>query len=75
MLLETQCNKVFEMICFGITLAGLPIEAFDEIRAGVASGRSRFYEDLSTPFYGANRDGLMVSQGVPFYIGLNKRFL
>jgi non-heme chloroperoxidase len=43
---------------------GLPIEAFDEIRAGLAGDRSQFYEDLSAPFYGANRDGSTVSQGV-----------
>ena len=43
---------------------GLPIEAFDEIRAGVAGDRSQFYKDLSAPFYGANRPGSTVSQGV-----------
>src|SRR5476649_2946465 len=43
---------------------GLPIEAFDEIRAGVAGDRSQFYEDLSAAFYGANREGSTVSQGV-----------
>lgn len=43
---------------------GTPIEAFDGIRAGVSSGRSQFYKDLSGPFYGANRDGAAVSQGV-----------
>jgi len=43
---------------------GTPIEAFDEIRAGVAGDRSQFYKDLSAPFYGANRDGANVSQGV-----------
>ena len=43
---------------------GLPIEAFDEIRAGLTTDRSQFYEDLSAPFYGANRDGSTVSQGV-----------
>jgi pimeloyl-ACP methyl ester carboxylesterase len=42
---------------------GTPIEAFDEIRAGVSSDRSQFYEDLSAPFYGANRDESSVSQG------------
>jgi non-heme chloroperoxidase len=42
---------------------GLPIGVFDEIRAGVAGDRSQFYEDLSAPFYGANRDGSTVSQG------------
>jgi non-heme chloroperoxidase len=43
---------------------GLPIEAFDQIRAGVAGDRSQFYEELSYPFYGANREGSTVSQGV-----------
>jgi non-heme chloroperoxidase len=43
---------------------GVPIEAFDEIRAGVAADRSQFYKDLSASFYGANRDGSTVSQGV-----------
>ncbi len=43
---------------------GLPIEAFDEIRAGVAGDRSQFYKDLSAAFYGANRAGSTVSQGV-----------
>ncbi|MFF1956890.1 alpha/beta fold hydrolase [Streptomyces sp. NPDC058220] len=42
---------------------GLPIEVFDEIRAGVARDRSQFYKDLSAAFYGANRDGSTVSQG------------
>jgi non-heme chloroperoxidase len=43
---------------------GLPIEAFDQIRAGVKGDRSQFYKDLSAPFYGANRPGAKVSQGV-----------
>ncbi len=43
---------------------GQPIEAFDEIRAGVSADRSQFYKDLSEPFYGANRSGATVSQGV-----------
>jgi non-heme chloroperoxidase len=43
---------------------GTPIEAFDQIRAGVAGDRSQFYEDLSAPFYGANRAGSTVSKGV-----------
>ena len=43
---------------------GLPIEAFDEIRAGVAADRSQFFKDLTVPFYGANRPGAEVSQGV-----------
>ena len=43
---------------------GLPIKAFDDIRAGVAADRSQFFKDLTTPFYGANRPGAKVSQGV-----------
>ena len=43
---------------------GVPIEAFDQIRAGVKGDRSQFYKDLSLPFYGANRPGSTVSQGV-----------
>jgi non-heme chloroperoxidase len=42
---------------------GLPIEVFDEIRAGVAGDRSQFYQDLSAAFYGANRPDSKVSQG------------
>ena len=37
---------------------------FDEIRAGVSSDRSQYYMDLSVPFYGYNRWGAKVSQGV-----------
>jgi non-heme chloroperoxidase len=44
--------------------AGQPIEAFDQIRAGVQSDRSQFFKDLSGPFYGANRPGAKVSQGL-----------
>ena len=43
---------------------GLPIEVFDAIRAGVTADRSQFFKDLTTPFYGGNRDGAQVSQGV-----------
>jgi len=43
---------------------GTPIEAFDAIRQGVSTDRSQFYQDLSVPFYGANRPGSTVSQGV-----------
>jgi non-heme chloroperoxidase len=44
--------------------AGLPMEAFDQLRAAVQADRSQFFEDLSTPFYGANRTGANVSQGL-----------
>ncbi|CAN5859329.1 alpha/beta hydrolase [soil metagenome] len=43
---------------------GLPIEVFDQIRAGVLADRSQFFKDLTTPFYGANRPGSKVSQGM-----------
>ena len=43
---------------------GLPIETFDQIRAGVSGDRSQFYQDLSSPFFGANRQGSKVSQGL-----------
>ena len=43
---------------------GMPIEAFDTIRQGVLADRSQFYKDLSAPFYGANRPGSTVSQGL-----------
>src|SRR3954467_6054178 len=43
---------------------GLPIEAFDQIRAGVAADRSQFFKDLSLPFYGYNRPGAKISEGV-----------
>ena len=44
--------------------AGLPIEVFDGLRAGVLADRSQFFKDLSAPFYGANRPGSNVSQGL-----------
>jgi non-heme chloroperoxidase len=43
---------------------GLPMETFDAIRAGVLADRSQFFQDLTTPFYGANRPGAKVSQGL-----------
>src|SRR5258705_2550117 len=43
---------------------GLPIEVFDQIRAAVLNDRSQFFKDLSAPFYGANRPGSKVSQGL-----------
>jgi non-heme chloroperoxidase len=53
LMLKTQANP-----------GGLPIEVFDGIRAGVAGDRSQYYRELSLPFYGANRPGSKVSQGV-----------
>ena len=43
---------------------GLPIEVFDQLRAGVLADRSQFFKDLSLPFYGYNRPGAKVSEGV-----------
>jgi non-heme chloroperoxidase len=44
---------------------GTPIEAFDEIRSGVAADRAQFWKDLASgPFFGANRPGAKVSRGV-----------
>jgi non-heme chloroperoxidase len=43
---------------------GLPMDAFDQIRAAVLADRSQFFKDLSGPFYGANRPGAKVSQGL-----------
>jgi non-heme chloroperoxidase len=44
--------------------AGTPIAAFDALRAGLRADRSQFYRELSAPFYGANRAGSKVSQGL-----------
>jgi non-heme chloroperoxidase len=43
---------------------GLPISIFDGIRAGVLADRSQFFKDLSLPFYGYNKPGAKVSEGV-----------
>jgi non-heme chloroperoxidase len=43
---------------------GLPLEVFDQIRAAVLADRSKFFKDLSLPFYGYNRPGAKVSEGV-----------
>jgi non-heme chloroperoxidase len=43
---------------------GTPMEAFDQIRAAVLADRSQFFRDLSAAFYGANRPGARVSQGL-----------
>jgi non-heme chloroperoxidase len=43
---------------------GLTIEVFDGIRAGVIADRSQFWKDLSMPFYGYNRPGAKISEGV-----------
>ena len=44
--------------------AGLPMEVFDQLRDGTANHRSQFYQDITIPFYGFNRPGAKVSQGI-----------
>ena len=53
LMLKTAANPV-----------GLPIEVFDGLRASVLADRSQFFKDLRAPFYGANRTGVKVSQGL-----------
>jgi non-heme chloroperoxidase len=53
LMLKTDANPV-----------GTPIEVFDQLRAGVLADRSQFFKDMSAPFYGANRPGSKVSQGL-----------
>ena len=43
---------------------GLPKKVFDDIRGGVVSDRSKFFKNLALPFYGYNRSGAKVSEGV-----------
>jgi non-heme chloroperoxidase len=43
---------------------GLPIEVFDQIRASTLADRSQFFREVSAPFYGANKPGSKVSQGL-----------
>jgi len=43
---------------------GLPLDVFDGIRAGVLADRSQFFKDLTLPFYGYNRPGAQISEGV-----------
>src|SRR5262245_9138086 len=43
---------------------GTPIEEFDKLRSAVVADRSKFWDELSMPFYGYNRPGAKVSEGV-----------
>jgi non-heme chloroperoxidase len=52
------------MLKTAVNPGGLPIDVFDGIRTGVLTDRSQFFKDLSAPFYGANRPGAKVSQGL-----------
>jgi len=44
--------------------SGLPIEEFDQLRAAILADRAQFWREFSQPFYGANRPGAKVSQGL-----------
>jgi non-heme chloroperoxidase len=52
------------MLKTGANPGGLPMDAFDQLRASVLADRSQFFKDLSAPFYGANRSGAKVSEGL-----------
>ncbi len=43
---------------------GVPMSVFDEIRLNTATNRVQYFEDFTTPFYGYNREGAKISQGV-----------
>ncbi len=53
LMLKTDANPV-----------GTPIEAFDQLRSSVVADRSQFWKELSVPFYGYNRPGAKISEGV-----------
>jgi len=44
--------------------AGLPISVFDELRAAFVADRAQFYKDITLPFYGYNRPGAKISEGI-----------
>jgi len=52
------------MLKTGANPGGLPIEVFNQLRAGVLADRSQFWKDLSLPFYGYNRPGVNAALGV-----------
>jgi non-heme chloroperoxidase len=48
----------------GLLSGGVPIEVFDQIRAAIVADRPQFWKDFSVQFYGSNRPGAKVSDGV-----------
>src|SRR5271169_3956090 len=44
--------------------AGAPIEVFDDLRAQYVKNRPQFYKDITLPFYGYNRPGAKISEGI-----------
>jgi len=43
---------------------GIPLQVFDEIREGTANRRAQYFQDFTMPFYGFNREGATISQGI-----------
>jgi non-heme chloroperoxidase len=52
------------MLKTAVNPGGLPMEVFDQLRANVLADRSQFFKDLSLPFFGYNRPGAKVSEGI-----------
>jgi non-heme chloroperoxidase len=50
--------------------AGLAMDVFDQIRNSVLKDRSQYFKDLSVVFYGANRSGIKISEGLREYFWL-----
>jgi non-heme chloroperoxidase len=44
--------------------AGLPLAVFDDLRAQYTANRAQFYKDITMPFYGYNRPGAKISEGI-----------
>src|SRR5207247_31803 len=64
MLSQTRCFFSPLMLKTAANPGGLPIEVFDQLRAAVQADRSQFWKDLSMAFYGYNRPGAKISEGV-----------
>jgi non-heme chloroperoxidase len=58
------------MLKTGANPGGTPMEAFDKIRAGVLADRAHFFKALATPFYGVDRLGMKVSEGLTDFFWL-----
>ena len=61
---SAPCRRL--MLKTGNNPEGLPIEVFDGLRASTIANRSQFFLDLSMPFYGYNRPGAKISEGVRY---------
>jgi non-heme chloroperoxidase len=52
------------MVKTGKNPAGAPIEVFDDLRSQYVKNRPQFYKDITLPFYGYNRPGAKISEGI-----------